>query len=103
MSNSYVKQGFENGQVLKAEHLIKMEEGIINAQKNGGGGSPDWAINDPTDSAYIKNRTHYVEREEINITWDGNPEGLECIRSAADDDGETVSSIYYISDMVLSK
>lgn len=29
----YVKQNFENGQVLNADDLIEMEDGIINAQE----------------------------------------------------------------------
>lgn len=31
------------------------------------GDIPDWNINDPENSAYIKNRTHYSETETVNI------------------------------------
>lgn len=41
----YTKQNFADGQTLKAEHLIKMEEGIINAEKSGGSGTVDSALN----------------------------------------------------------
>ena len=64
MSSSYVKQGFKDGQILHAEHLIKMEEGIIEAQNNTGevvSVNSDWDVNDPTDPAYMKNRPFYTE------------------------------------------
>jgi hypothetical protein len=42
--------------------------------------TPDLAQNDPTAPDYVKNRTHYEEaavvNEPLNITWDGNTEGL---------------------------
>lgn len=58
--------------------------------------TPDLSQNDPTAPDYVKNRTHYesveIVNEPLNITWDGNTEGL--LR---------VNSIYYkISDLVLT-
>lgn len=58
--------------------------------------STDWEQNDATKADYIKNRTHYEEittvNEPLNITWDGNTEGLVC-----------VSDIFYkVSDLVLT-
>lgn len=32
MNNDYAKQGFFNGQILRAEHLIKMEEELLDTQ-----------------------------------------------------------------------
>ena len=37
----------------------------------------DFIQNDETAFDYIKNRTHYVEREGWEITWDGNPDDVE--------------------------
>ena len=58
--------------------------------------STDWEQNDATKADYIKNRTHYEEittvNEPLNITWDGNTEGLVC-----------VDDIFYkVSDLVLT-
>lgn len=33
MDNTYKKQGFANGQVLTAEHLIKMEDELLDTQE----------------------------------------------------------------------
>lgn len=32
---------------------------------SGGGAQPDWNQNDPTKPDYVKNRTHYTERQEV--------------------------------------
>lgn len=57
---------------------------------------PDLSQNDPTAADYVKNRTHYEEttvvNEPLNITWDGNTEGLLCV------DG----CLYKVSDIVLT-
>lgn len=42
----------------------------------GGGGSSenvqgDWDVNDPSNPAYTKNRTHWYKKKGLNITWDG--------------------------------
>lgn len=45
--------------------------------------TPDLAQNDPSAPDYVKNRTHYEEttvvNEPLNITWDGNTEGLVSV------------------------
>jgi hypothetical protein len=49
-------------------------------EEGSGGVQPDLAQNDETAPDYVKNRTHYEEtavvNEPLNITWDGNTEGL---------------------------
>lgn len=82
MSTSYLKQGFKNGQVLKAEHLIKMEEGIQT----------------PIDWSEITNKTHYVSSEAQEITWDGNTDGLTSV----DLFGNGSSYCYLVSDHIPS-
>jgi hypothetical protein len=46
----------------------------------GGGVQSDLSQNDPNAADYVKNRTHYeaeeIVNEPLNITWDGNTEGL---------------------------
>ena len=56
---------------------------------------PDWNQNDPKAKDYVKNRTHYIDGEIINITWDGKTDGLTHI----DVDGVT---IYKVSDKILT-
>ena len=60
------------------------------------GGSADWNANEGEDG-YIKNRTHYekveVNNEPLNITWDGNTEGLLYVDSMKS---------YKVSDIVLT-
>lgn len=55
----------------------------------------DLAQNDETAIDYVKNRTHYTEtvivNEPLNITWDGNTDGLTA-----------VNSLYKVSDLVLT-
>lgn len=57
---------------------------------------PDFAQNDSTAPDYVKNRTHYEEtsvvNEPLNITWDGNTEGLVCVNDY----------FYKVSDAVLT-
>ena len=43
----------------------------------GGGVQADFTQNDETQPDYVKNRTHYVEREGWEITWDGNVDNVE--------------------------
>lgn len=56
----------------------------------------DFAQNDPSAPDYVKNRTHYEEtsvvNEPLNITWDGNTEGLVSVNDA----------FYKVSDVVLT-
>ena len=39
----------------------------------------DWSVNDETDPAYVKNRTHWVENGETTITWDGETDGRTIV------------------------
>lgn len=82
MSYSYEKLGFTSGQTLKAEHLNHMEDGIAN---------PCW--ND------MKNKPFGEEtvtvNEPLNITWDGNTEGLASF--------DFDSPMYKVSDVVFSQ
>lgn len=56
----------------------------------------DWNQNDSTQPDYIKNRTHYEEittvNEPLNLTWDGNTEGLVCVDNV----------FYKVSDLILT-
>lgn len=52
---SYQKQNFANGQVLTAEHLNKMEEGIAEARETAAT-QPDWNETDETSPAFIMNK-----------------------------------------------
>ncbi len=72
---------------------------LLEIAKNGGGGSSvqsDLSQNDPTAPDYVKNRTHYEEtttvNEPLNITWDGNTEGLVSVGGM----------MYKVSDLVLT-
>lgn len=55
----------------------------------------DWNASEG-EAGYVQNRTHYeaVEtvNEPLNITWDGNTEGLECVADA----------LYKVSDLVFT-
>lgn len=57
---------------------------------------PDMAQNDPTAPDYVKNRTHYEEtklvNEPLNLTWDGNTDGLVCVADV----------LFKVSDLVLT-
>ena len=59
---------------------------------------PDWSVNNETNPAFIKNRTHY--EQEINIEWDGNIQGLDSIEIMSQTDKEEISTftMYKISD-----
>lgn len=70
--------------IIAGEELTPItREEMFLSKYGGGGGSTvqsDLAQNDPTKPDYVKNRTHYEEttvvNEPLNITWDGNTEGL---------------------------
>ncbi len=61
----------------------------------GSGGGADWNASEG-EAGYVKNRTHYEEvevlSEAVNITWDGNTEGLLS-------DG---GFFYKVSDLILT-
>lgn len=60
-----------------------------------GGGGADWNASEGQ-AGYVKNRTHYESEETVNeplnITWDGNTDGLVSVADL----------IYKISDIVLT-
>ena len=57
----------------------------------------DWNQNDETADDYVKNRPGgYLVRDEINITWDGNTEGLTSVQLADN------MSVYKISDVIFT-
>lgn len=78
-----------NKELLKARSLFGGKPG------GSGGVQPDWSQCDETAPDYVKNRTHYeaeeIVNEPLNITWDGNTEGLV-----------SVAPFYKVSDTVLT-
>lgn len=68
----------------------------IGGGSSGTGAQPNLSQNNPEAADYVKGRTHWKEEitvhEPLNITWDGNVEGLLSI-----------SGIFYkVSDLVLT-
>lgn len=57
---AYTKQSFEDGQVLTAEHLNHMEQGIA---------APDW--NDVTNRPFYSEQTVIVERQTVDLVDQG--------------------------------
>lgn len=74
--------------------LTREEKALRDALEKMGGG--DWNASEG-EPGYVKNRTHYEEttvvNEPINITWDGNTEGLVKAEGAP---------FYRVSDAVLT-
>lgn len=71
---------------------------MISGGGTGGSGGADWNASEG-EPGYVKNRTHYEEitvvNKPLNITWDGNVEGLVSF--------EAWDSYYYkVSDLVLT-
>lgn len=80
--SEYIKQNFESGQILKAEHLNHMEDGITalsDKVSNLNGGNPDWSQNDETAPDYIKGRTHWTEIGEGLSEFNGDLTGKETL------------------------
>ena len=84
------------GQSVEELKPITREEMFLSKIVGGGsgGGNADWNASEG-EEGYVKNRTHYVEtivvNEPLNITWDGNTEGLVS------------ADVYYkISDAILT-
>lgn len=75
--------------------------------EGGAGGAQvqaDWMVNDPDNPAYVKGRTHWVERAYEPIVWDGSTEGRDSIDiSFAMGYPPGTVFVYKISDHVLSK
>ena len=86
--------------IIAGEELTPItREEMFLSKYGGGGGSTvqsDLAQNDPTQPDYVKNRTHWEEtttvNEPLNITWDGNTEGLVIVADA----------LFKVSDLVLT-
>ena len=62
---AYVKQNWKNGDIITADKLNHMEDGIA---EGGGSVQPDWNQNDSTASDYIKNRPFYSSPEMTTLT-----------------------------------
>lgn len=58
----------------------------------------DWSVNDESDPAFVKNRTHWLERPYEPIVWDGSTEG----RDSVDLSGLGIGVVYKISDKLFS-
>lgn len=68
---------------------------MISGGGTGGSGGADWNASEG-EPGYVKNRTHYEEtvvvNEPLNITCDGNTDGLVCV----------ADQIFKVSDLVLT-
>lgn len=83
---------------------------VMDGKDGEGGGSggvsvqSDWSVNDESDPAYVKNRTHWMERPYEPISWDGSTDGRDSV-----DVGPFLgypaglAIAYKISDHVLTK
>lgn len=102
------KHSLETGKEIEVtEKVAEVIEAKINIHENlltpdgnvgssgGGGAQADWNASEG-EAGHVKNRTHYetVETvsEPLNITWDGNTEGLVCV----------ADMLYKVSDAVLT-
>lgn len=64
---------------------------------SGGGNQFDWNQNDSSQPDYVKNRPGgYKLKDAMNITWDGNIEGLTSVQVTDN------MSIYKISDVIFT-
>lgn len=72
------------GMDVETHEPITREEmflSMISGGGTGGSGGADWNAKEG-EPGYVKNRTHYEEtihHEAVNITWDGNTDGLVCV------------------------
>lgn len=92
----------KNWKILKNFRIIQSCKDKSLGLDNGNevlpfGTKPDLSQNDPNAADYVKNRTHYEEtvivNEPLNITWDGNTEGLVMTEGVP---------AYKVSDSVLT-
>lgn len=75
---AYTKQNFEDGQILKAEHLNKMEEGIEDVSK-------------------------IVLREKSDtLTWDGNTEGRSVFETAYKVSDVVLAPLDFTADTIIT-
>ncbi len=64
---------------------------------SGGGNQFDWNQNDSSQPDYVKNRPGgYKLKDAIDITWDGNVEGLTSVHI------DDTQSLYKISDVIFT-
>ena len=69
---SYTKQGFENNQVLTAQHLISMEEGIISKQDALVSGVNIKTINGIANAYYTRSASYGSVNGKYFVTVDNN-------------------------------
>ena len=105
---AYQKLGFKNGNVLTAEQLIHMEDGIIEAEKKAQGGGTGTGlpsggdpymqlVTDGEGKAGWEQRLAWKEGEKVEITWDRNTEGLVSVASG------DIGYFYLVSDAIVSE
>lgn len=80
---------------------------VMDGKDGSGGGAAvqsDWDENDPNSPAYVKGRTHWMERPYEPIVWDGSTEGRDSV-DLSPVYGYPAGSVlcYKISDHTLSK
>lgn len=82
---------------VNAEDTVLIEQDGVakRAPKGSIGAQSDWNVNDETNPAYVKNRTHWTEKV-VDIRWDGNLEGHVTV-----DAGEG-ALLVHVSDEVLT-
>lgn len=73
MSVSTIKEKIKP--VTSVNGIEADENGNVNVEAGGGSVQSDLNVNDETDPAYVKNRTHYKE-VVANYVWDGSFDGL---------------------------
>ena len=80
---------------------ITREEMFLKKYGGGASGGADWNASEG-EAGYVKNRTHYEEttvvNEPLNITWDGNTEGLVSF----DPQWDSYTRMYLVSDLVVT-
>lgn len=90
---------------------IKTEEGYKQIQQIDGYGRPDWAVNDETDPAFIKNRTHYDAgdicipanaADGTEVYWEGptgnEVQGQDYFITGSREEGQIVYYAYKVSN-----
>ena len=82
---------------VNAEDTVLIEQDGVakRAPKGSIGAQSDLNVNDETNPAYVKNRTHWTEKV-VDIQWDGNPEGHVTV-----DEGDG-ALLVHVSDEVLT-
>ena len=75
------KQGAAADAKAVGDKVAELTEEIAKLPQGGGGAAvqPDWSVNDESDPAYVKNRTHWVELSFEPIVWDGSTDGRDFV------------------------